>query len=343
MDTQERIANIIAEELNIKLVQVVRTIELINEGNTIPFIARYRKEVTGGLSDETLRDLGERLTYLRNLEARKEEVKTSIENQGKLTDEIVANLENAKTLAEVEDVYRPYKQKKKTRATVAKAKGLEPLANIIFEQKEKNPIEEIAKEYINIEKLSDEEKTLQAKIDEINKQYEEVNQQILELAQQGLDTTYIGGELAWPVPGYTRITSKYAMRVHPITGQYKLHTGVDIGAPMGANFISANDGIVVKAEMNSAYGNMVIIDHGGGISTLYAHGSEILVTVGQSVKRGDAILKVGSTGYSTGPHAHFEVRINGVTTNPLPYITNGLVPGEENTSNQNTTNQNTTN
>ena len=97
MDTQERIANIIAEELNIKLVQVVRTIELINEGNTIPFIARYRKEVTGGLSDETLRDLGERLTYLRNLEARKEEVKTSIENQGKLKDEIDENLENSKT------------------------------------------------------------------------------------------------------------------------------------------------------------------------------------------------------------------------------------------------------
>ena len=146
MDTQERIANIIAEELNIKLVQVVRTIELINEGNTIPFIARYRKEVTGGLSDETLRDLGERLTYLRNLEARKEEVKTSIENQGKLTDEIVANLENAKTLAEVEDIYRPYKQKKKTRATVAKAKGLEPLAEIILAQTEKTPIEEIAKQ-----------------------------------------------------------------------------------------------------------------------------------------------------------------------------------------------------
>ena len=183
------------------------------------------------------------------------------------------------------------------------------------------------------------------KIDEINKQYEEVNQQILELAQQGLDTTYIGGELAWPVPGYTRITSKYAMRVHPITGQYKLHTGVDIGAPMGANFVAANDGVVVKAGPNTAYGNMVIIDHGGGISTLYAHGSEILVEVGQTVKRGDAILKVGSTGYSTGPHAHFEVRINGVTTDPLPYITNGVVPGQSNTEensnivdNANTTN-----
>lgn len=197
-----------------------------------------------------------------------------------------------------------------------------------------------------IEKLSDEEKTLQAKIDEINKQYEEVNQQILALAQQGLDTVYIGGKLAWPVPGYTRITSKYAMRVHPITGQYKLHTGVDIGAPMGANFVAANDGVVVKAGLNTAYGNMVIIDHGGGISTLYAHGSEILVEVGQTVKRGDAVLKVGSTGYSTGPHAHFEVRINGATTDPLPYITNGVVPGEQNSTNEDSntiSNTNTTN
>lgn len=180
-----------------------------------------------------------------------------------------------------------------------------------------------------IAKLSDEEKNLQEKIDEINQQYDIVNQQILALAQQGIDTAYIGGELEWPVPGYTRITSKFAMRVHPITGQYKLHTGVDIGAPEGANFVAANDGIVVKAELNTAYGNMVIIDHGGGISTLYAHGSAILVEVGQSVKRGDSILKVGSTGYSTGPHAHFEVRINGVATDPLPYITNGLVPGQE--------------
>ena len=180
-----------------------------------------------------------------------------------------------------------------------------------------------------IAKLSDEEKNLQEKIDEINQQYDIVNQQILALAQQGIDTAYIGGELEWPVPGYTRIASKFAMRVHPITGQYKLHTGVDIGAPEGANFVAANDGIVVKAELNAAYGNMVIIDHGGGISTLYAHGSAILVEVGQSVKRGDSILKVGSTGYSTGPHAHFEVRINGVATDPLPYITNGLVPGQE--------------
>ena len=180
-----------------------------------------------------------------------------------------------------------------------------------------------------ISRLSDEEKAKQAQIDEMTEQYEAVNNQILELATQGLNIDYIGGVLAWPVPGYTKITSNYGMRVHPITGQYKLHTGVDISAPIGANFVAVNDGIVTKAEYNTAYGNMVMIDHGGGISTLYAHGSEILVTVGQTVKKNDAILKVGSTGYSTGPHAHFEVRINGVVTDPLPYITNGLVPGTE--------------
>ena len=181
-----------------------------------------------------------------------------------------------------------------------------------------------------ISKLTDKEKEAQQKIDEYNAKYEEINSEILALALQGLDTRYIGGELAWPVPGYTRISSKYGMRYHPILHVNKLHTGVDISAPMGANFVAANDGIVTKAGYNSAYGNMVIIDHGGGISTLYAHGSEILVQVGQTVKRNEAILKVGSTGYSTGPHAHFEVRINGVVTDPIEYITNGVIPASNN-------------
>lgn len=192
-----------------------------------------------------------------------------------------------------------------------------------------------------ITRLTQEEQEKQKEIEEYNAIYEEINKQIIAAVMQGIDSEYIGGELAWPVPGYTRITSEYGMRTHPITGVYKLHTGVDISAPMGANFIAANDGVVIKAEMNGAYGNMVLIDHGGGISTLYAHGSEILVEVGQTVKRGDEVLKVGSTGYSTGPHAHFEVRINGVTTNPLPYITTGLIP-DSNDSN-NTTDENKTN
>ena len=160
----EKIINKIAEELNVKPIQVENAVKLIDEGNTIPFIARYRKEVTGGLSDEILRDLGERLTYLRNLETRKAEVIKSIDEQGKLTDELTIAIASAETLADVEDLYRPYKQKKKTRATVAKAKGLEPFAQIILEQEEKTPIEEIAKQYINIDKLSDEDKKNKDKV-----------------------------------------------------------------------------------------------------------------------------------------------------------------------------------
>ena len=160
----DKIITTIAQELGVKNSQVENTIKLIDEGNTIPFIARYRKEVTGGLSDETLRELGERLAYLRNLEQRKEEVIKSIDEQGKLTDEILQAVAIAKTLAEVEDIYRPYKQKKKKRATVAKAKGLEPLANIILEQKETTDINEIAKQYVNIEKLSEEDKKNKDKV-----------------------------------------------------------------------------------------------------------------------------------------------------------------------------------
>ncbi len=147
-----KIVEIIAQELQIKQSQVESTIKLIDEGNTIPFIARYRKEATGGLSDELLRNLGERLTYLRNLESRKEEVIKSIDSQGKLTQEIIKNLENCITLAEVEDIYRPYKQKKRTRATIAKEKGLESLADAIIKQDESIDINKYAEGYINKEK-----------------------------------------------------------------------------------------------------------------------------------------------------------------------------------------------
>ncbi len=182
----KRIEQIIAEELNIKTKQVENTIKLIDEGNTIPFIARYRKEVTGGLSDEVLRTFGERLNYLRNLEKRKEEVTNSIEEQGKLTEEIVKDLENAITLAEVEDIYRPYKQKKKTRATVAKAKGLEPLAEIILAQEETKAIQEIAAEYISKEKeVKTVEEAIQGALDIIaemisdNPEYRKLIKQII--------------------------------------------------------------------------------------------------------------------------------------------------------------------
>ena len=142
----------ITEELGVKRWQVDAAVKLINEGNTIPFIARYRKEATGTLDDEQLRRLHERLTYLRNLEEKKEQVLSSIEEQGKLTEELRQQILAAETLVVVEDLYRPYRPKRRTRATIAKEKGLEPLAAVISLQKTERPVEDLAKEFINPEK-----------------------------------------------------------------------------------------------------------------------------------------------------------------------------------------------
>ena len=146
------IAKQIAKELEIEPWQVEAVISLIDEGNTIPFIARYRKEKHGELNDEQIRNLSERLGYLRNLEDRKAAVRSSIEEQGKMTDELSKAIDGAETLVALEDIYRPYKQKRRTRAVVAKEKGLEPLAQIILEQKITHPVEEEAKSFISEEK-----------------------------------------------------------------------------------------------------------------------------------------------------------------------------------------------
>lgn len=142
----------IAEELNVARWQVDSAVNLIDEGNTIPFISRYRKEATGQLNDEQLRKLDERLTYLRNLEEKKQQVLKSIEEQGLLTDELRTQIENAETQVAVDDLYRPYRPKRRTRATVAKEKGLEPLANIILLQQTTEKPTEFAKPYVNPEK-----------------------------------------------------------------------------------------------------------------------------------------------------------------------------------------------
>ncbi len=142
----------LANEFNIRLNQVENTVKLIDEGNTIPFIARYRKEMTGSLDDVVLRDLNDRLTYLRNLDEKREQVRNLINEQEKLTDEINAALDNAVTITEIDDIYRPFRPKRRTRATIAKEKGLEPFANEIMMQLTKEPVEKIAEKYINTEK-----------------------------------------------------------------------------------------------------------------------------------------------------------------------------------------------
>ena len=139
-------------------------------------------------------------------------------------------------------------------------------------------------------------------------------------ASSGTTSITGSGRLMWPVLGYTTITSYYGYRIHPIYGYYKLHNGIDVGAPTGAKFVAADDGTVILAEYYGGYGNCVVIDHGNGMFTRYAHGTSILVSVGDRVSRGTPVLTVGSTGLSTGPHAHFEVSINGSTVDPLNYL-----------------------
>ena len=146
----EAIIQRLSQEFSVPAKHVENVINLLDEGNTVPFIARYRKEMHGGMDDQLIRQLADRLQYLRGLDKRRQEVKTAIENQGKLTDELAQAIDAAQTLAEVEDLYRPYQQKRRTRATMAKEKGLEPLAQTLYDQKRDCPDPEtLAKDFIN--------------------------------------------------------------------------------------------------------------------------------------------------------------------------------------------------
>lgn len=173
----------------------------------------------------------------------------------------------------------------------------------------------------------------QAALKDVEKERRLYEQALKELEQASLEVekmiqrlqqstgAYQGtGKFTWPTPGYTYITSKYGMRFHPILKQNKLHTGIDIRVPKGAKIVAADSGRVIHVGYNSAYGNMIIIDHGGEISTLYAHLSKFETKVGAIVAKGQVIGRVGSTGWSTGPHLHFEVRKNGTPINPNTYL-----------------------
>jgi murein DD-endopeptidase MepM/ murein hydrolase activator NlpD len=161
-------------------------------------------------------------------------------------------------------------------------------------------------------------KELERQEDKLLAQSKEIEKKIVSLQSS---KKYIGGELSWPAPGYYKITSQYGYRNHPILKKKKLHTGIDIAVPKNSNVIAANSGKVIYSGYYGGYGNTVIIDHGGKISTLYAHNSKLLVKVGDEVEKDKVISKSGSTGLSTGPHLHFEVRENGQHVDPLKYLT----------------------
>lgn len=176
-----------------------------------------------------------------------------------------------------------------------------------------------------VDKLNDEEKAIREKIEEYKQEQARIETEIRNAiiwGENNLAITYSGGPMIWPVGVEgTRITSNYGTRLHPIQGVYKFHSGLDIGnAGYGAPALAAEDGVVTYAGWMGGYGNCVMISHGNGISTLYGHGQTIITEVGAEVKQGDVIMLVGSTGNSTGPHLHFEVRLNGTAVNPLPYL-----------------------
>lgn len=189
-------------------------------------------------------------------------------------------------------------------------------------------------------KLTDEEKTLQEQIAQYKEEQADLERKILASINWAgtMSIKFTGGVMVWPIAMEgTYITSGYGNRLHPIQGVYKNHAGIDISGSNvnGAPVVAAADGVVTYAGWIGGYGNCIIINHGSGIVSLYGHGSETVATVGQVVKQGDIIMKVGSTGNSTGPHVHFEIRKNGEVLDPIPYL-NGEITNidEENTNNE---------
>ncbi len=189
----------------------------------------------------------------------------------------------------------------------------------LAEEQKKNLDEtkEIRVTYLS--KLEKEEDLLSESIDELKKKADDLTAQIKKLTTTTSNTKYTGGTMTWPLPGYYYISSPFGNRMHPTLHVYKMHTGVDIagGGCNGKNVVAAADGKVIHSGWISGYGYCVMIDHGGGIVTLYAHSQKLLVKVGDQVKKGQKIMLVGMTGYATGPHVHFEVRVNGKYVDPL--------------------------
>ena len=173
-----------------------------------------------------------------------------------------------------------------------------------------------------IDTLDDMTESNRRQIEEIEAEEERLQQEIRSALSARNSGDFVGGQFLWPLPGYNTITSEFGYRVHPTTGVYKLHSGTDISGSgvYGSSILAANSGTVLRAEYNYAYGYYVLIDHGGGYSTLYGHCSSLNVSEGDTVSRGDVIAFVGSTGYSTGPHLHFEIIYDGEYQDPMDYF-----------------------
>lgn len=216
-----------------------------------------------------------------------------------------------------EDIARQKQELIKQRNEVASVK------NAIERRKKEISIQLASRSGI-LRKLNMQEQTYKSQIEDLSNESEQLTAIIKKLQEQAAQrknaVRFAGGKLGWPVPGIYDITDPFGPRYHPILKVERMHTGIDIGTSYGSTVVASADGRVIYAGWFGGYGNAVVIDHGDGISTLYGHNSSLLVKEGDMVKRGQAIAKSGSTGLSTGPHLHFEVRKDGVPVNPMDWL-----------------------
>lgn len=246
------------------------------------------------LNSTSLADLACRIDLVKQIVTCDKNIIDELESSKKLLDEKKAELEITKK--EIMDSKQQYEIVKKEQLDA---------------KSEKNKL---------MSKLTEEQRKVEREYEILEEESNRIASQIQKAQNGTKNSPYVGGQFNWPVPNYYTITSDFGYRFHPVLKVNKMHSGIDIGASMGANVVAANDGTVISSCYMSGYGNTVIIDHGGGLSTLYAHNSSLLVSSGQKVKKGQSIAKAGSTGISTGPHVHFEVRQNGAVVNPMAYL-----------------------
>lgn len=188
------------------------------------------------------------------------------------------------------------------------------------EAEQQSQMQAVNKVLAEINKNIETMEAMEIQLDEEQKRIQEtIRQREREQNSDGTLGTYAGGSMVWPTPSTRYITSPYGWRTHPILGNRRFHNGIDIGAGQGANVVAANSGTVIFSGVNGGYGNCLIIDHGGGIKTLYGHCSKLLVSNGETVSAGQVIAYVGSTGLSSGPHLHYEIYVNGSTVDPMSY------------------------